>query len=82
MPEKSSLKTNSLKTNSAVGFLVKVLVASVLLSLLIKYGGPLLPIDSPYTARLNGLVTTIILVPSLTVGAGLIFLLKAQRDRS
>lgn len=67
-------------SNSTVSFLVKVVVASALLSLLLKYGGPLLPIAAPYTDRLNGLVTAIILLPSLVIGTALIFLLKAQQS--
>ncbi len=66
-------------SNSTVSFLVKVVVASALLSGLLKYGGPLLPIAAPYTDRLNGLVTAIILLPSLVIGIALFFLLKAQQ---
>lgn len=66
--------------NSAISFLVKVIVASAVLSLLIKYGGPLLAIDEPFTERLNGLVTAIVLLPSTAIGIGLFFLLKAQLD--
>ena len=73
---------NRAKANSILGFLAKVAIASVLLSLLIKYGGPLLPVEAPYTERLNGLVTAVILLPSLIIGAGLIYLLKAQRNPS
>ena len=69
-------------SNSTISFLVKVAIASALLSLLLKYGGPLLPIAAPYTNRLNGLVTAIILLPSLTIGAALVFLLKSQRSSS
>lgn len=72
-------KTNS-TSNSILGFLAKVAIASLLLSLAIKYGGPLLPVEAPYTERLNGLVTAVIILPSLAVGIGLIYLLKAQRD--
>ena len=68
------------QSNSMVGFLVKVVVASALLSLLLKYGGPLLPITAPYTERLNGLVTAIILLPSLTIGLALTLLFKAQQN--
>ena len=70
------------KLDSVAGFLIKVIVASVLLSLLIKYAGPLLPIDAPYTERLNGLVVAIVLLPSLAIGAGLVFLLKTRRGFS
>ncbi|PZO12524.1 MAG: hypothetical protein DCF25_17540 [Leptolyngbya foveolarum] len=73
------MKTGAKVSNGTVGFLVKVVVASALLSLLLKYGGPLLPIAAPYTDRLNGLVTAIILLPSLVIGTALISLIKAQR---
>lgn len=71
----------STSSNSIASFLVKVVVVSALLSLLLKYGGPLLPIAAPYTNRLNGLVTAIILLPSLAIGTALLFLLKAQLSR-
>ena len=67
------------RSSSTASFLVKVVLASALLSLLLKYGGPLLPIAAPYTERLNGLVTTIIVLPSIAIGVALTFLLKAQR---
>ena len=73
---------NQAKTNSILGFLAKVAIASIFLSSAIKYGGPLLPIEAPYTERLNGLVTVVVLVPSLAIGTGLIYLFKAQRDPS
>ena len=73
------MKTRVKISNSTVSFLVKVVVASALLSWVLKHGGPLLPVAAPYTERLNGLVIAIILLPSLAIGAALIFLLKAQR---
>ena len=63
--------------DDTTSFLIKVVVASALLSLVLKYGGALLPIAAPYTERLNGLVTTIIVLPSLVVGSGLIWLLRS-----
>ncbi len=62
--------------NDTVSFLVKVIALSALLSLLIRYGGPLLPLRSPFTSSLNGLVTAIVVLPSATIGLGLIALLK------
>lgn len=62
--------------NSMVSFLVKVIVTSALLSVLLKYGGPLLPIDAPYTERLNGLAVAIIVLPSVVVGTGLVVLFR------
>lgn len=76
---KLKMKTQVKVSDSTVSFLVKVVVASALLSLLLKYGGLLLPIAAPYTDRLNGLVTAIILLPSVMIGVALIFLFKAQR---
>ncbi len=73
------MKTGAKVSNDTVSFLVKVAIASALLSLLLKYGGPLLPIAAPYTDRLNGLVVAVILLPSLVIGTALIFLFKAQR---
>ena len=66
-------------SSDTIGLLVKIVVASALLSLLIKYGGPLLPISMPYTERLNGLVTLIIAIPSLVMGALLVVLLTKSR---
>lgn len=74
------MKTKAKTSNRTASFLVKVVVVSALLSLVLKYGGPLLPITAPYTDRLNGLVTAIILLPSLAIGTGLAFLLKGRKD--
>ncbi len=62
--------------NDTTRFLIKVIVASALLSGVIKYGGPLLPFTEPFTESLNGLVTTIVVLPSILIG---IFLLIALR---
>ena len=62
--------------NNAAGFLVKVAVLSALLSLAIKYGGPLLPIAAPFTNDLNGLVTAIVVLPSLAIGTALLAISK------
>ncbi|MGC1308846.1 MAG: hypothetical protein WA885_16590 [Phormidesmis sp.] len=68
--------------NDTNSFLVKVIVLSALLSLLIKYGGPLLPIAAPYTERLNGLVTAIVLLPSIAIGLSLLIILKGSSQNS
>lgn len=64
--------------NNAAGFLVKVTVLSALLSLAIKYGGPLLPIAAPFTDDLNGLVTAIVVLPSLIIGTALLAISKTR----
>lgn len=64
--------------NNAAGFLVKVTVLSALLSLAIKYGGPLLPIAVPFTDDLNGLVTAIVVLPSLIIGTALLAISKTR----
>ncbi len=72
------MKNDSLKdeaTKDIIGFVVKVLVLSALLSAVIKYGGPLLPVVAPFTADLNGLVTAIVVLPSILIGVGLFALL-------
>ena len=46
--------------NSKIGFIVKIAIASLLLSLLIKYGGQTLPIIPTNTIAL-----TIVLLPSI-----------------
>lgn len=63
-------------------FIFKVIVLSALLSLVIKYAGPLIPIDQPYTESLNGLVTTIVVLPSVVVGVGLLVALKKSSQQS
>lgn len=67
-------------SSNAASFLIKVIVASALLSLLLKYGGQLLPIAAPYTEELNGLVTAIIITPSLLIGVLLVLLLTKGRS--
>lgn len=65
--------------NDKARFVTKVILLSAALSALIKYGGPLLPFQMPYTPAanqgLNALVIAIILLPSLVialiVGTGL-----------
>jgi hypothetical protein len=59
-----------------VSFVVKVLVLSALLSGVIKYGGPLLPFVAPFTEQLNGLVTLVVVLPSILIGVVLVVLLK------
>ena len=65
-------------SRNAASFLIKVIVISALLSLVLKYGGQLLPISAPYTAKLNGLVTAIIITPSLLIGIALTLLLTRK----
>ena len=60
--------------NDSVSFVIKVIVLSAALSFLIKLGGPLLPLSSPYTADLDGLVIVCVILPSLLLGAGLTIL--------
>lgn len=62
--------------DGTAGFLAKVVVASALLSVAIKYGGPLLPVSAPFTESLNGVVLAIVIVPSVVVGA--VLLLKQR----
>ncbi len=62
--------------NDTASFLLKVLVISAALSGLIKYGGQLLPLQAPYTDGLNGLVTAIVVLPSIVIGIGLFVTLK------
>ncbi|MGB3293961.1 MAG: hypothetical protein WBB01_13325 [Phormidesmis sp.] len=61
--------------NDITRFVVKVILLSAALSLLLKYGGPLLPFQAPYTPAtnrgLNGIVTAIVVLPSLAIGIGL-----------
>lgn len=68
--------------NTTTGFLVKVIILSALLSLAIKYGGPLLPIAAPFTANLNGLVTAIVVLPSLVIGIALFAISKIPSQKS
>jgi hypothetical protein len=63
-------------------FLVKILLLSALLSAVIKYGGPLLPVVAPFTERLNTLVTAIVVLPSLLISAVLLALLKLPPSKS
>lgn len=60
--------------NDSVSFVIKVIALSAALSFLIKLGGPLLPLSSPYTADLNGLVIICVVLPSLLLGIGLTIL--------
>lgn len=64
-------------SDDTVCFLGKVVVLSAILSCLIKYGGALLPFTPPFTESLNGLVTVIVLLPSLSIGV--VLLLKMRR---
>lgn len=50
-----------------LSFLVKVIVASAALSVMIKFGGPLLPVANLAGAELNWVAIALILTPSLTV---------------
>ena len=61
--------------NDTVSFLIKIIVLSALLSLAIKYGGPLLPLSAPF-ADLNGLVTVIVVLPSIVIGIALLAIFK------
>ena len=67
--------------NTATGFLIKVILLSAILSLAIKYGGPLLPIAAPFTADLNGLVTAIVVLPSLIIGIALLAISKIPSQK-
>lgn len=60
--------------NDTASFLLKVIVISAALSLLIKYGGPLLPV--PAADDLNKWATLIVLLPSFALGIGLVSILK------
>lgn len=62
--------------NDTISFLAKVVIFSFLLSLLIKYAGPLLPLPTPFTESLNGLVTAVVIAPSLLIG---VLLIRASR---
>ena len=68
--------------NNTVGFVVKVILLSAILSWLIKYGGRSLPITAPYTESLNSLVMAIVVFPSLAIGAGLLLALKKNAQQS
>ena len=46
--------------NSKIGFILKIAIASLLLSLLIKYGGQTLPLNST-----NAIALIIVLLPSV-----------------
>ena len=65
---------NDTAMNDAASFLLKVIVISVALSLLIKYGGPLLPV--PEANHLNQWAIAIVLLPSCALGIGLVSILK------
>lgn len=58
--------------NSNIGFILKIAIASFLLSALIKYGGQFLPLTSSNTIAL-----IIVLLPSIILA--LIFALKYQK---
>ncbi|NJM97463.1 MAG: hypothetical protein HC800_10085 [Phormidesmis sp. RL_2_1] len=66
------------RTNNAASFVIKVIMLSLFLSILLKYGGPLLPLQTPYTTALNGLAIAIVVLPSTALGLGLILLAKAS----
>ncbi|MGD1867557.1 MAG: hypothetical protein ACFB0D_23655 [Phormidesmis sp.] len=59
--------------NDTVGFLLKVLLLSAGLSFLIKLAGPSLPLRGLEIPTLNHLALVIITLPSLLVGAFLLF---------
>ncbi len=67
--------------NDTVSFLIKIIVLSALLSLVIKYGGPLLPFAAPFT-DLNGLVTAIVVLPSLVIGIALLAISKKPSPKT
>ncbi|MEL6814221.1 MAG: hypothetical protein AAFP03_05320 [Cyanobacteria bacterium J06598_3] len=62
--------------NDTGSFLLKVILLSALLSVLIKVGGPALPIRAPFTESLNGLVTAIVVLPSVLIGVVMLMGLK------
>lgn len=64
--------------NDTARFIAKVIAASALLSLLVKYGGQLLPFQAPFTSSLNGLVTAIVVLPSIVLGISLLALNRAK----
>ncbi|MEM6449177.1 MAG: hypothetical protein AAF703_02575 [Cyanobacteria bacterium P01_D01_bin.105] len=64
--------------DDTVRFLGKIVVLSAVLSCLIKYGGALLPFTTPFTESLNSLVTVVVLLPSLSIGA--VLLRKMRRS--
>ncbi len=78
------MKNGAMKndTKDIIGFVVKVLVLSALLSGVIKYGGPLLPFVAPFTEQLNGLVTAMVVLPSILIGGALLFALKRSPHKS
>ena len=71
--------------NENATFLVKVIGLSAVLSLLIKYGGPLLPIATEVAAEkaenLDGLATAIVILPSLIIGVILLIALKSAAPK-
>jgi hypothetical protein len=70
------------ETKDILGFIVKVLILSALLSGVIKYGGPLLPFVAPFTEQLNGLVAAIVVLPSILIGGALLLVLKRSPHKS
>lgn len=68
--------------NGTVSFVFKVILLSALLSLALKYGGQWLPITSPFTQSLNGLVITIVLLPSVAIGGLLLVLQKGSAQKT
>ncbi|WP_299485830.1 hypothetical protein [Acaryochloris sp. IP29b_bin.137] len=71
MPQPENTPPQSSK--SSLGFLLKVLGLSTILSAAIKYLGPLLPISGS-----NPLAVGIVLTPSLVLGG--LLLLRGQRQ--
>ncbi len=60
--------------NDTASFLLKVIVISAVLSLLVKYGGQMLPL--PAADNLNQWAIAIVLLPSFALGIGLVSILK------
>lgn len=68
----SEKKFTLYEMNSKIGFIVKIAIASLVLSLIIKYGGQTLPISAT-----NTLALIIVLLPSVILG--IIFGFKYQK---
>ncbi|EDX85582.1 hypothetical protein S7335_3283 [Synechococcus sp. PCC 7335] len=66
-------------TKDTLIFLAKVLVSSAALSVLIKFGGPLLPVAGLAGSALNWVAIALIITPALTVA---IFLWTSAHRRS
>jgi len=62
-------------------FLLKVLALSGLISILIKYCGPLLPLPAPFSNSINSLVIAIVLFPSLLLAVLLLISRRSEHEQ-